>query len=67
MPSLRSCLIVAALVLSGLAAGCERKPQPMPNMRMETGRNVDTRPIKVRPGKEIPSENGGPAAPPLKQ
>jgi hypothetical protein len=54
MFSLRSCLIAFALVLMGLTAGCDRKPQPMKNMPTDASRAGDTEPIKVRPGKEIP-------------
>ena len=69
MLSLRSCLIASALVLTGLTAGCDRKPQPM---TLETGRSQDTRPIRGSThinekykGQREP-ENG-PAAPPMRK
>jgi hypothetical protein len=54
MFSLRSCLIAFALVLTALLVGCDRKPQPMRNMPTNINRSGDDKPIKVRPGKEIP-------------
>jgi hypothetical protein len=65
MLSLRSVSIAVALVVSGLALGCERKPH-MKNMVMDTGRSVDTRTYEIRPGKVIGPEPVSPAAPPSK-
>jgi hypothetical protein len=67
MPSLRPCLIAAALVLTGLAAGCEREPVRMKNMTLDTSRPADTRPIQINPrntNKYMPAEPNGPEAPP---
>jgi hypothetical protein len=68
MPSLRPCLIAAALVLTGLAAGCKREPVRMKNMMLDTSRPADTRPIPINPlntNKFMPPEPNGPAPPPL--
>jgi hypothetical protein len=54
MRSLRPYQIAFVLVLTALLAGCDRKPQRMRNMPTDAGRSADTKPIKVRPGKEIP-------------
>jgi hypothetical protein len=54
MFSLRSCLVAFALVVTGFTAGCNCKPQPMRNMPTNIDRSGDNKPIKVRPGKEIP-------------
>jgi len=63
MISLRRCLFACLLVLSVLSLGCDRKPPSMKNMVMETGRTGDTKPFTIRPGKEMPPEPIGPAAP----
>jgi hypothetical protein len=68
MLSLRACLIVAAMVLTGLAAGCQRKPQTMRNMTLESGRTQDTRPVPINPrntNKFMQPEPIGPEPPPL--
>jgi hypothetical protein len=69
MLSLRPCLIAAALLLTGLAAGCKREPVQMRNITFDTGRTQDTRPIPINPmntNKFMPPEPNGPAAPPRK-
>ena len=53
MRSLRPYLIGFVLVLTALLVGCDHKPQPMKNMPTNIDRSGDTKPIKVRPGKEI--------------
>ena len=70
MLSLRPCLIAAALLLTGLAAGCKREPVQMRNMTFDTSRSADTRRIPINPmntNKYLPPEPNGPAAPPLKK
>jgi hypothetical protein len=67
--ALRPCLIAAALLLTGLAAGCKREPVRMRNMTLDTSRPAETRPIPINPmntNKFMPAEPNGPAAPPLK-
>ena len=67
MPSLRPLLVAAALVLTGLAAGCDRKPPRMQNMTLETGRPLDTRPIPINPrntSKFMQPKPLGPKPPP---
>jgi hypothetical protein len=71
MRSLRVCLIAAAVVLEGLAAGCQRKPIQMKNMTLES-RPQDPRSLagstylnKKYEGMHEPGN--GPAPPPLQQ
>jgi hypothetical protein len=53
MRSLRPYLLGFVLVLTALLVGCGHKPQPMKNMPTNIDRSGDTKPIKVRPGKDI--------------
>jgi hypothetical protein len=67
---LRRFLLVACLLLTGLALGCSSRGQPMKNGARASGASEPGRPVPINPfnpKKVLQPEPEGPPAPPVRK